>query len=62
MKWGTTYLFIFGHLQDSPKVSGTKHADTEPYKIYKAILGVSFPYINRIHTAYIGEDTFILGT
>ena len=29
---------------------------------YKAIVGVGFPYISRIHTAYIGEDSSILGT
>ena len=32
---------------------------------YKAILGVGFrvfPYISRIHTAYIGDDSSILGT
>ena len=32
-----------------PRVSGTKHGGTVPYK---AVLG--FPHINRIHTAYIG--------
>ena len=32
------------------KVSGTKNAGTEPYK---ASLGWEFPYISRIHTAYI---------
>ena len=32
---------------------------TEPYK---AILGWLFPYISRIHTAYIGEDSSILRT
>ena len=31
--------------------------------IYKAILGLGFfPYISRIHTAYIGEDSSILGS
>ena len=30
---------------------------------YKAVLGVGGnPYISRIHTAYIGEDSSILGT
>ena len=33
---------------------------TEPYK---ANLGEGFfPYISRIHTAYIGEDSSIVGT
>ena len=42
------------------KVSGIENAGTEPYK---AILGGwVFPYISRIHTAYIGEDSSILGT
>ena len=27
----------------SPKASSTKSEGTEPYKIYKAILGVGFP-------------------
>ena len=32
--------------------------------LFSAILGggVGFPYITRIHTAYIGEDSSILGT
>ena len=25
-------------------------------------VGVVFPYISRIHTAYVGEDSSILGT
>ena len=30
--------------------------------IFGHFLGVGFPYISRIHTAYIGEDSSILGT
>ncbi len=32
------------------------------WTLFKAILGVGFPYISRIHRAYIGEDSSILGT
>ena len=32
------------------------------WTLFLAILEVGFPYIGRIHTAYIGEDSSILGT
>jgi len=36
-------------------LSGTKNAGTEPY-VRRIFGGWVFPYISRIHTAYIGED------
>ena len=37
----------------SPRDSGTKNGGTEPYKAVFG--GWGFPYISRIHIAYIGE-------
>ena len=35
----------------------------ESWTLFSAILGVGkLPYISRIHTAYIGEHSSILGT
>ena len=43
-----------------PKVSGTKNGGTVPHK---AILGVRFFFhFSRIHRAYMGFSTSILGT
>ena len=47
--------------QTSPRISAVPKMEGFP-EPYKAILGWVFPYISRIHTAYIGEDSSILGT
>ena len=47
----------------SPKVSGVSGTKGILNLISPVILGVGvFPYISRIHTAYIGEDASVLGT
>ena len=45
-----------------PKVSVTvPKMEVQKYLI-RLFWGWGFPYISRIHTAYIGEDSSILGT
>ena len=45
----------------SPKVSGTKKGGAVPLYFIGLFWGWGFPYISRIHTAYI-VSTSILGT
>ena len=44
----------------SPKVSGTQNGGI--LNLIRLFWGWVFPYISRIHTAYTGEDSSILGT
>ena len=54
IRWSFARVNYDRFSRSSPRVSRTKNGGTVPYK---AILGLGFPYISRIHTDYIGFRT-----
>ena len=53
------YHLFFRKENDHREFQVPKNGGTEPYK---AVLGVGFPLHQPLHTAFIGEDSSILGT
>ena len=53
------YHPFFRKENDHREFQVPKNGGTEPYK---AVLGVGFPLHQPLHTAFIGEDSSILGT
>ena len=59
-KWRFSQGFLVATYKNSKNFRYLKWRNPEPY--FRLFLGWVFPYVSRIPTAYVGEDSSSFGT